>query len=340
MKVIDFARWSPPPWSLRGDMPTTTIVGGWSDEDLLVANDFKELECSICLMVMRDAVMCARQHSCCELCLKAADSVCPLCRQQVASPSPNLMARSFIDRLRVRCGNASGGCDAALTVGTFAGHALQCDFVLLACPQTGCAARLPRSGLAAHAAACPFAMLRCAQCKASYLRHAEAAHSCVVHLLDRVRQLELENAALRKQGAAAPPPKYVPSLAAFPYFGHWQMAFHNADLVVCASNGHAVEIWFADTSNGWFKIDGRTIFPSRTHGVPFDVAVDERARVPYALPHVDGPRNFALFTNAQKTELYIYTNFRDGQGKEMVLLKHDSAEVVFRSSAMLFSKVE
>lgn len=320
-----------------------TATWGWDEGVLLDLNAIPELECPICMCVMRDAVMGPCQHSFCAVCLQQAGFTCPLCRAALSrSLPPNRLARCIIDRLRVRCVHAEAGCDKAVTVGTAPAHAASCDYQPVPCPNR-CKTTVLRKESTAHAAMCPLAVLRCAQCRASYLRQEEAAHSCVGFLRERVRRLGNENAAMR-------PPRGAPSHrlagpdAAFPTFGHWKLDFtEKNNLRVRATNGSEVELRIVADSSGWFnytvaKGEVRTVFS--THTGP-DGAVPVRGPavfVPLRLPRMGGLRTFALFTNAPRTELYIFTSFETG-GKQMVLLRRDSAEVVFRNSAKVFSKI-
>lgn len=173
--------------------------GGWPQE--LLEIDLPEvfqrqLECPVCMMVVKDAVQCANQHGFCETCWRLTKA-CPLCKSK-KDAIPAQILRQMVDKLTIRCGGE--GCNFKTYVESIESHRSTCPLVLVSCPNKGCFARVMRKDLKHHISVeCNHQLVQCGQCGAKILRSAVSNHSCLEHVLKITAELYSRNQALAQR---------------------------------------------------------------------------------------------------------------------------------------------
>lgn len=114
-------------------------AGGWPTNTGMFLNpdSLRQLECTICLDVLRDAVMhTACSKSMCATCIAGLPS-CPHCRADCTDASwvPNLDLRNVVESQRVRCSNHGDGCPWQGVLSSLSAHiADECAKTLIDCP--------------------------------------------------------------------------------------------------------------------------------------------------------------------------------------------------------------
>lgn len=338
---------------------------GWS-EDLLMDPSavVPELECLICMELMKDSVMGECQHTLCQDCLAKVDSMCPQCRLKIHKPVPNRLARSMIDRFKIRCSHVAEGCDVVCEIGTRESHKKDCGYEPVVCDNNGCGSSVLRKDYAAHRAQCSFTLVSCEQCKVALSPRDKEAHNCVASLLAKVEALTTEVACLKQRtdeqdkivtaqadilrrlealerakpapapvpGACAPSAASAPYTSPFEYpnFGRWTLKkLSNGDLTMI--NGQKkVSLQFVKDSNGWFRITQNdkevTVYSHNKTSRPAEVpAGDER---PYNIPTDKHKPTYKIFSNTNGG-LYIYTHY--GLSDELVVIFPNKDDVIFRN---------
>ncbi|KAI9280902.1 hypothetical protein BC943DRAFT_363297 [Umbelopsis sp. AD052] len=138
-------------------------------KDLFLEPPILDLICSICTDVIEGPiqVQCAEDHIYCHDCihdyLKNGNTLCPLCKVELdvnLFQASKFVARQ-IGRLKVRCANASKGCNYQGPVSE--NHSTTCQFQSEACPHQkhGCTEVLQRINLTQHIRTCGFELLPC-----------------------------------------------------------------------------------------------------------------------------------------------------------------------------------
>ena len=128
----------------------------------------KEFECPVCLGLMRDPVLnnCCGQHFCADCIAKVtnAQGPCPLCNQKKFEIFPNKHFERNLKNLQASCSQQPDGCPWEGTVGEFAGHYRQCDYVHVACSNE-CGVSVKRKLLDYHRGnECPLRKSACEHC--------------------------------------------------------------------------------------------------------------------------------------------------------------------------------
>ena len=131
--------------------------------------------CPICLMVLKDPVMCNNEHTYCSFCIKKHlenSPSCPTCLQHltVETLKPASRAvRDYISELNIKCDYQPRGCSEMVQVGHLKRHVEHCGFSPVQCSNEGCNALLNvRDKLHHEAQVCDFRKLKfhdCAQLK-------------------------------------------------------------------------------------------------------------------------------------------------------------------------------
>ncbi|KAH8554525.1 hypothetical protein BGW37DRAFT_201566 [Umbelopsis sp. PMI_123] len=138
-------------------------------KDLFLEPPILDLICSICTDVIDGPiqVQCAEDHIYCHDCihdyLKKGKTHCPLCKVELdvnLFQASKFVARQ-IGRLKVRCANASKGCNFQGPISE--NHSTTCQFQSEACPHQkhGCTEVLQRINLTQHVRTCGFELLPC-----------------------------------------------------------------------------------------------------------------------------------------------------------------------------------
>lgn len=150
-----------------------SIQSGGYDYDF-VEEPSKELQCSICLSVLRDPHLtsCCGNHFC-KLCvenIKKEENPCPLCQEKVFSTMLNKSIARKVRELTIRCPNQDDGCqwvgqlkDVEAHLDAIGENEDCCNFVVVECDQ--CNEPFARITLANHKTeSCLFRPFVCEYC--------------------------------------------------------------------------------------------------------------------------------------------------------------------------------
>ena len=143
---------------------------GYDDNrfEIVVSERF---HCPICLMVLKDPVMCNNEHTYCSFCIKKHlenSPSCPTCLEHLTvktlKPASRIV-RDYISELNIKCDYQSRGCSEMVQVGHLKRHVEHCGFSPVQCSNEGCNALLNvRDKLHHEAQVCDFRKLKCHDC--------------------------------------------------------------------------------------------------------------------------------------------------------------------------------
>ena len=131
----------------------------------------KELYCCICLLVLKDPVMCKNEHYCCKPCIEKylkKSASCPTCREHLTvetlKEAPRIV-KEYILKLNIHCDYYSRGCREIVQVRDLKRHVECCVFAPVQCSNEGCNAYVnKRDRLHHEALVCEFRKLKCHDC--------------------------------------------------------------------------------------------------------------------------------------------------------------------------------
>ncbi|CAB4035605.1 E3 ubiquitin- ligase PDZRN3, partial [Paramuricea clavata] len=132
--------------------------------------------CPICLLVLREPVMCKNQHYFCTSCIKkhlAKSAFCPTCLEHLSVNTLNEAPRivqDYLSELNIHCDYYARGCCEMVKLNQLKHHVATCGFGPVQCSNEGCTADLNfRDKLYHQAEVCDFRKLKCHEC--SQLKH-------------------------------------------------------------------------------------------------------------------------------------------------------------------------
>ena len=140
--------------------------GGYDYE--FVSNPPDELNCSICLSVLRDPNLtsCCGNHFCqsCISRIKNKRNPCPLCQEQDFTVMLDKFFARRVNELKIKCPNSSHGCEWMGELGSIGKHLdVSCGFVEVTCDY--CQSEdILRQNLAVHKKVCPSRPYSCEYC--------------------------------------------------------------------------------------------------------------------------------------------------------------------------------
>ena len=140
--------------------------GGYDYE--FVSNPPDELNCSICLSVLRDPNLtsCCGNHFCqsCISRIKNKRNPCPLCQEQDFTVMLDKFFVRRVNELKIKCPNSSHGCEWVGELGSIGKHLdVSCGFVEVTCDY--CQSEdILRQNLADHKKVCPSRPYSCEYC--------------------------------------------------------------------------------------------------------------------------------------------------------------------------------
>ncbi len=104
----------------------------------------QRFHCPICLLVLKDPVMCKNEHYYCSFCIKKHlenSSFCPTCLEHLTvatlRPAPRIV-KDYISELNIHCDFNSRGCPEMVEVGNLKRHVASCGFSPVQCSNDGC----------------------------------------------------------------------------------------------------------------------------------------------------------------------------------------------------------
>ena len=142
------------------------------DEERFVTTVNQNFICSICFNVLKDPVLCPRNHHCfCRACITKHlenSQRCPTCADELTVATlaePQRTIKDYLNELHIRCVYVNRGCQEIVQLQNLARHEATCGFTPAVCTNQGCGATLNQRDLIRHESeACEFRKLKCHSC--------------------------------------------------------------------------------------------------------------------------------------------------------------------------------
>ncbi|XP_065181189.1 TNF receptor-associated factor 5-like [Sycon ciliatum] len=148
----------------------SAFTGGGYQAEFVTSMD-PNLKCSICLLVLRDAMQTPCGHRFCRDCiapvLKGKKPLCPVDRKQLLAVFPDALCQREVFELPVRCDNYNQ-CDWTGVLRDRELHIDVCLYEAVSCSNEGCGKRMERRRLQQHVEQeCSFRRSACRYCNAA-----------------------------------------------------------------------------------------------------------------------------------------------------------------------------
>ena len=142
------------------------------DEERFATTVNRNLLCLICFNVLREPVLCPRNHHCfCRSCItKHLENSrrCPTCADELTVETlaePNRMVKDMLNELNIHCIYIDRGCQEILQLQHLDNHEATCGFTPTICTNPGCGVTLNQRDLIHHQSElCEFRKLKCHSC--------------------------------------------------------------------------------------------------------------------------------------------------------------------------------
>ena len=142
------------------------------DEERFASTVSQNFICSICFNVLKDPVLCPRNHHCfCRGCITKHlenSQRCPTCADKLTVETlaePQRMVKDILNELKIHCIYKSRGCQEILQLQHIDQHEATCGFTPAVCTNQGCGATLNQRDLIHHESeVCEFRKLKCHSC--------------------------------------------------------------------------------------------------------------------------------------------------------------------------------
>ena len=143
------------------------------DEERFVTTISRNFLCLICFSVLKDPVLCPRNHHCfCRGCItKHLENSrrCPTCADELTEETliqPQKMLKDYLDELNIRCVYRDRCCEEIVQVQHLDQHEDSCGFTPAVCGNQGCGAILNKRDLIHHESElCEYRKLKCHSCE-------------------------------------------------------------------------------------------------------------------------------------------------------------------------------
>ena len=142
------------------------------DEERFVTTINRNFLCLICFNVLKDPVLCPRNHHCfCRGCItKHLENSrrCPTCADELTEETltePHRMVKDYLNESKIRCVYHDRGCEEIVQLQHLDQHEDSCGFTPAVCTNPGCGAILNKRDLAIHESKlCEYRKLKCHSC--------------------------------------------------------------------------------------------------------------------------------------------------------------------------------
>ncbi len=143
------------------------------DEERFVTKVNQNFICTICFNVLKDPVLCPRNHHCfCRACITKHlenSQRCPTCADKLTVETlaePQRTIKDYLNELHIRCVYIDRGCQEIVQVQHLERHEATCGFTPAVCTNQGCGATLNQRDLIHHESeVCEFRKLKCHSCR-------------------------------------------------------------------------------------------------------------------------------------------------------------------------------
>ena len=141
-------------------------------EERFVGKVDRDFICSICFNVLKDPVLCPRNHHCfCRGCItKHLENYqrCPTCADELTVETlaePQRMVKRMLNELKIHCVYVDRGCQEIVQLQHLHKHEATCGFTPAVCTNQGCGANVNQRDLIHHESeVCEFRKLNCHSC--------------------------------------------------------------------------------------------------------------------------------------------------------------------------------
>ena len=142
------------------------------DEERFVGKVDRDFICSICFNVLKDPVLCPKNHHCfCRGCITKYlenSQRCPTCADELTIETlaePQRMVKRMLNELNIHCVYIDRGCQEILELQHLDQHEATCGFTPAVCTNQGCGATVNQRDLILHESeVCEFRKLKCHSC--------------------------------------------------------------------------------------------------------------------------------------------------------------------------------
>ena len=142
------------------------------DEERFASTVDRDFICSICFNVLKDPVLCPRNHHCfCRGCITKHlenSQRCPECADELTVETlaePQRMVKRIINELKIHCVYIDRGCQEIVQLQHLDQHEATCGFTPAVCTNQGCGATVNQRDLIHHESeVCEFRKLKCHSC--------------------------------------------------------------------------------------------------------------------------------------------------------------------------------
>ena len=146
-------------------------IHGYHEERFASTVD-RNFICSICFNVLKDPVLCPRNHHCfCRACItKHLENYqrCPTCADELTIEilaEPQRMVKQMLNELKIHCIYTGRGCQEIVQLQHLDQHEATCGFTPAVCTNQGCGATVNQRDLIHHESeVCEFRKLKCHSC--------------------------------------------------------------------------------------------------------------------------------------------------------------------------------
>ena len=142
------------------------------DEERFVTTINRNFLCLICFNVLKDPVLCPRNHHCfCRGCITKHlenSQRCPTCADELTEETltePQRMIKDYLNELNIRCVYHDRGCQEIVQLQHLNQHEDSCGFTPAVCRNQGCGATLNKRDVIHHESElCEHRKLKCHSC--------------------------------------------------------------------------------------------------------------------------------------------------------------------------------
>ena len=142
------------------------------DEERFASTVDRDFICSICFNVLKDPVLCPRNHHCfCRGCITKHlenSQRCPTCADELTVETlaePQRMVKRMLNELKIHCVYIDRGCQEIVQLQHLDQHEATCGFTPAVCTNQGCGATVNQRDLIHHESEfCEFRKLKCHWC--------------------------------------------------------------------------------------------------------------------------------------------------------------------------------
>ena len=143
------------------------------DEERFASTVDRDFICSICCNVLKDPVLCPRNHHCfCRGCITKHlenSQRCPTCADELTVETlaePQRTIKRMLNESKIRCVYIDRGCQEIVQLQHLDQHEATCGFTPAVCTNQGCGATVNQRHLIHHESeVCEFRKLKCPSCE-------------------------------------------------------------------------------------------------------------------------------------------------------------------------------